>query len=96
MRDIRKNDVIKIRVVGIYGWPDGGSQHQSWELIEELTHENDMFILTVKDFMELLLLDDKMGGNNEECTLIKAFHLVMDNHCLNDLDVINLGSLRSR
>ncbi|XP_021751223.1 uncharacterized protein LOC110716880 [Chenopodium quinoa] len=80
-----ENDVVKWRVVGVYGWPESVNKNKTWFLMKSLRHECPDRVIYFGDFNEILSDDEKLGGvqRNEGC--MDGFREAIDSIGVRDL-----------
>ena len=49
------------KLIGFYGWSDGQSKHESWQLLKHLHNRNSTPWICVGDYNEILALNEKQG-----------------------------------
>lgn len=61
------------RCTGVYGHPVAGQKYHTWTLLKRLTSFSSLPWLCFGDFNEILLPNEKKGGNNREIKLMYEF-----------------------
>ena len=74
------------RLTGFYGEPSWDKRHLSWQYIHDLHNSSSLPWLIVGDFNEILLCDEKEGGNDRPSIVMQNFR-----ECLDDCGLVDLG-----
>ena len=81
-----KND--SWRFTSIYGMPETGRKHETWDLLRTLHRKFNLPWLVADDFNEILLSHEKLGRALRSETTIRDFREVMDDCGLMDLGYV--------
>ncbi|KAK1371101.1 Endo/exonuclease/phosphatase domain-containing protein [Heracleum sosnowskyi] len=84
---IHMNNSNLFRVTGVYGEPDKSKRHETWELIRNLSINNNHPWVLIGDMNNVCSQDDKKGGRPYPVSLIQGFLLALDECSLMDLDL---------
>ena len=76
------------RFTGIYGMPETGRKHKTWDLLRILHRKFNLPWLVAGDFNGILLLHEKLGGALRSETAMRDFREVMDDCGLMDLGYV--------
>lgn len=71
--------------VGIYGWPETGNKHLTWQLLRQIRNQCTMPLLFFGDFNEIVSMEEKEGGVPRSERLMDAFREVLDDCGVKDL-----------
>ena len=61
------------RLTGFYGWPDGQSKHESWQLFKHLHTRSSTPWICVGDYNEIMASNEKQGGLPKPLNQMQVF-----------------------
>ncbi|KAJ1390442.1 Endonuclease/exonuclease/phosphatase superfamily [Sesbania bispinosa] len=79
-------DGIQFNLSGIYGFPENSNKEKTWQLMHTLKPESQTPWLCVGDFIEVLCIEDKVGGNLVDIQSMLAFK-----NTLVECELVDLG-----
>ncbi|KAL2921495.1 Mitochondrial distribution and morphology protein 12 [Bienertia sinuspersici] len=84
--DVCREDVsTEWRAVGVYGWAKVTNKHLTWSLMRRLCHWSNNPTVLFGDFNEILSMEEKKGGSNEQPRSMEEFRRVIHDCRLRDL-----------
>ena len=76
------------RFTGMYGVPETGRKHETWDLLRNLDWKFSLPWLVAVDFNEILLSHEKFGGVLRSEAAMRDFREVVDDYGLRDLGYV--------
>ena len=76
------------RFTSMYGVPENGRKHKTWDLLRTLDRKFNLPWLVAGDFNEILLSHEKFGGVLRSEAAMRDFREVVDDYGLRDLGCV--------
>ncbi|XP_074347588.1 uncharacterized protein LOC141686452 [Apium graveolens] len=80
-------DMQTWRMTGFYGEPNRNHRRRTWELLRNLSRENNLPWCTIGDMNNILQQEDKRGGMSSPQWLLDGFSDTIEEAGLNDLEL---------
>lgn len=61
------------RCTGVYGHPESAQKRHTWNLLKRLAELSSLPWLCFRDFNEILNLNEKIGGNEKQISIVTRF-----------------------